>query len=193
MSKAHNSRQEAIAMTHRARTPPQRGVSLAFQVLLGIGLSLGLGAAAKADGGRQMPPNIPAAYTLECASCHTAYPPGMLPARSWERLMGGLDRHYGTDASLDEKTMQEINTWLQAHSGTYKRVVEEPPQDRITRSAWFERKHRQIGAATWKLPSVKSAANCAACHAGADRGHFDDDNLRMPAGLDPRQRRAWND
>lgn len=175
------------------RTPSQRSVSLTFQALLGIGLSLGMGAAAQADGGRQMPLNVPAAYTQECASCHTAYPPGMLPARSWERLMGGLDRHFGTDAALDAQTTRQLNTWLQAHAGTYKRVVEEPLQDRITRSAWFERKHRQVSAATWKLPSVKSAANCAACHAGADRGRFDDDDLRMPAGLDPRQRRAWND
>jgi len=170
-------------------TPFKRDMSVAFQVLLGIGLC----AAAQADGGRQMPINVPTAYTQECTSCHTAYPPGMLPARSWERLMGGLDRHYGTDASLDAKTLQQINIWLQAHAGTYKRVVEEPPQDRITRSAWFERKHREVDAATWKLPSVKSAANCAACHTSADRGRFDDDNLRTPAGLDPRRRRAWND
>ena len=81
--------------------------------------------------------------------------------------------------------MQQINGWLQAHAGTYKRVSEEPPQDRITRSAWFERKHRKIDPAVWKLASVKSAANCAACHTGADRGDFDDDNLKFPAGWTP--------
>jgi mono/diheme cytochrome c family protein len=132
-------------------------------------------------------------YTQECAACHTAYPPGMLPARSWQRIMTGLDQHYGTDASLDAATVHQLNTWLQAHAGTYKRVAEEPPQDRITRSAWFERKHRQIEPATWKLPSVKSAANCAACHTGADRGDYDDDNLQFPAGMSARQRQAWND
>ncbi len=161
--------------------------------LLGALLGLGLAATALADGGRRMPPNVPAAYTQECAACHLAYPPGLLPARSWGRLMGGLERHYGTDASLDAKPLQQINAWLQAHAGSYKRVVEEPPQDRITRSAWFERKHRQVDAAVWILPSVKSAANCAACHTGADNGRYDDDSLRMPAGLEARQRRAWND
>jgi mono/diheme cytochrome c family protein len=45
----------------------------------------------------------------------------------------------------------------------------------------------------WQLPSVKSAANCSACHAGADRGVFDDDALTLPAGLSARQRRAWQD
>ena len=148
---------------------------------------------ALADSGRAMPRAVPPAYTAECASCHTAYPPGMLPARSWQRIMAGLDRHYGTDASLDAATVQQIGSWLQTHAGTYKRVAEEPPQDRITRSAWFVRKHDDIEPAVWKLPSVKSPANCAACHTGADQGQFDDDHLRMPAGLSLRQRWAWFD
>jgi mono/diheme cytochrome c family protein len=107
--------------------------------------------------------------------------------------MSGLDRHYGTDASLDAATLQQLGTWLQAYAGTYKRVAEEPPQDRITRSAWFERKHRKVEPAVWHLPSVKSAANCAACHSGAEQGRFDDDDLRLPAGLSSRQRQAWAD
>ena len=148
---------------------------------------------AHADSGRTMPRNVPSAYTQECAACQTAYPPGLLPAASWNRVMTGLDKHYGTDASLDAATLRQVNQWLQAHAGTYKRVDEEPPQDRITRSAWFERKHRKIETATWKLASVKSAANCAACHTGADQGQFDEHDLRMPAGLDARSRRAWSD
>lgn len=160
-------------------------------LLLCVGLAA-LGTA-QADGGQAMPRAVLPAYTQECASCHTAYPPGMLPAPSWQRIMSGLDQHYGTDASLDAATVKQIGTWLQAHAGTYKRVAEAPPQDRITRSAWFVRKHDEIEPAVWKLPSVKSAANCAACHTGADKGRFDDDHLRMPAGLNLRQRWAWFD
>jgi hypothetical protein len=160
-------------------------------VLLAAGLvTMG---SALADGGRAMPGVVPPSYTQECASCHTAYPPGMLPARSWQRIMAGLDQHYGTDATVDAATVQQIGQWLQTHAGTYKRVAEEPPQDRITRSAWFERKHRGVEPAVWKLPSVKSAANCAACHTGADKGQFDDDHLRVPAGMTLRQRWAWHD
>lgn len=151
------------------------------------------GPAALADSGRAMPAAIPAVYTQECGACHTAYPPGMLPARSWQRIMAGLDRHYGTDASLDAATIEQVGNWLQAHAGTYKRVSQTPPEDRITRSAWFVRKHDDIEPAVWSLPSVKSAANCAACHTGADHGRFDDDSLRMPAGLSARQRAAWHD
>jgi mono/diheme cytochrome c family protein len=148
---------------------------------------------ALADGGRGLPAHMPPAYQQECASCHVAYPPGMLPARSWQRVMNGLDKHFGTDASIDAAMTESISRWLQSHAGADRRVSEEPPQDRITRSAWFARKHRKVEPAVWQLPSVKRAANCAACHTGAERGRFDDDELRAPAGLTPRQRMAWHD
>lgn len=138
-----------------------------------------------ADGGRRMPPSVPAAYTQECAACHTAYAPGLLPAESWRRIVGGLDRHYGSDASLDAATVAQLGAWLQAHASTYKRVREAPPDDRITRSDWFERKHRRVDAAVWRHPSVKSPAQCAACHPGAEHGRFDDDDVKFPAALAP--------
>jgi hypothetical protein len=156
-------------------------------------LSLAAGLPAHADEKPLMPAGVPKAYTQECGACHTAYPPGLLPAPSWQRLMTGLDRHFGTDASLDEATVRQLAAWLQAHAGTYKRVSEAPPQDRITQSAWFQREHRGIDAAVWSHASVKSAANCAACHSGAERGSFSERGLRFPAGLDARSRRAWQD
>ena len=119
-------------------------------------------------------------YKQECAACHMAYPPGMLPASSWSRMMNGLDQHYGTDASLDATMVRQIGTWLEAHAGTYKRVREAPPQDRITQSYWFERKHREVEPAVWKRAAVGSPANCMACHTRADQGDFDDDRVRIP-------------
>ena len=119
-------------------------------------------------------------YKQECAACHMAYPPGMLPASSWSRMMTRLDQHYGTDASLDAAMVRQIGTWLEAHAGTYKRVREAPPQDRITQSSWFERKHREVDPAVWKRAAVGSPANCMACHTRADQGDFDDDRVRIP-------------
>ncbi|RYF42766.1 MAG: cytochrome C [Comamonadaceae bacterium] len=141
--------------------------------------AVGLGRAALADEGKRLVPLLPR-YQQECAACHLAYPPAMLPAASWRRLMNDLPRHYCTDASLDAAAVREIGTWLGSHAGTYKRVREEPPQDRITRSAWFIREHGEVSAATWKLPAVKSAANCAACHQGAEQGNFSERNIRIP-------------
>jgi hypothetical protein len=143
--------------------------------------------------GPVLPRNVLPAYTAECASCHLAYPPGLLPAASWRRIMSGLDHHYGTDASLDAATVQRIGEWLQVHAGTYKRVREQPSEDRITRSEWFVRKHREIAASVWTLASVRSPANCAACHGGAEQGRFGERELRVPEGVPPSQRRAWHD
>jgi mono/diheme cytochrome c family protein len=124
----------------------------------------------------------PSVYKQECAACHVAYPAGLLPAASWKRLMGGLSKHYGTDASLDDASLKEISGWLARNAGTYKRVSEEPPQDRITKSAWFLRKHREgeVPADVWKRASVGSPANCVACHTGAAQGNFNERDIKIP-------------
>lgn len=136
---------------------------------------------AQADSSGPRPPVLPK-YEQECAACHIAYPPGMLPAASWQGLMGRLDQHYGTDASLDAASVQEIGQWLDQHAGTYRRVTEAPPDHRITRSAWFLRKHRadEVPPELWRHPAVKSAANCAACHTQAAQGRFNERDIRLP-------------
>jgi len=148
---------------------------LAFVVLLVSG------SAAHADGDLRGPrvPLLPK-YRLECASCHVAYPPGMLPAESWQRLINNLPRHFGIDASLDAASTKELAAWLTANAGTDKRAREAPPQDRITASAWFTRKHDEVSAAVWRRPAVKSPANCSACHSNADQGDFSEHNVRIP-------------
>lgn len=121
-------------------------------------------------------------YQQECGACHLAYPPGLLPGASWQRLMGTLNQHYGTDASLDAASVREIKDWLQTHAGSYKRVSEIAPKDRITQSAWFLRKHRadEVAPAVWKRASVGSAANCTACHRQAEQGSFSEREIRIP-------------
>jgi nitrate/TMAO reductase-like tetraheme cytochrome c subunit len=125
-------------------------------------------------------PTPPAVYTQECGSCHLAFPPNLLPKASWQRVMNSLDKHYGSDASLDAATQKQIDTWLQTYGGQGKRAREEPPLDRITRSAWFERKHRELSAATFKRASIKSPANCTACHRDAVQGDFEENRVRIP-------------
>jgi Dihaem cytochrome c len=147
-----------------------------------------------ADSGRLMPATVPQIYAQECASCHTAYPPGMLPGQSWQRILSTLEQHYGSDASTDEESRLHVSTWLIANAGTYKRAgSSEPPEDRLTRSAWFQRKHRKIDIGIWSLPSVKSAAQCGACHLNADKGLFSDHDLRIPAGVSTALAKPWRD
>ena len=140
--------------------------------------SLYLNAAQADDHGTETPPTP--LYTQECAACHLAYPAGMLPASSWQRLMATLPKHFGVDASLEPAPLSQLTPWLLAHAGTVRRIAENPPEDRISRSPWFVRKHHDIATDTWKRASIKSAANCIACHRDADRGNYSEDNVRIP-------------
>lgn len=129
---------------------------------------------------RPATPPPPPAYMQECGSCHVAYPARLLPAVTWQRVMGNLERHYGVDASLDAATAQPLAAWLTAWAARGRRASAAPPEDRITRSRWFVREHDEVPPATWLHAAVKSAANCAACHRGAEQGDFDDDDVRIP-------------
>lgn len=121
-----------------------------------------------------------ATFQTECSACHMAYPPGMLPAESWKAMMGSLDKHFDSDASLDAATVAEILPFLEQNAAQSPKVASDKPVLRITETAWFTRKHDEISAATWKRPSIKSASNCMACHTSADKGNFDEDNVRIP-------------
>jgi nitrate/TMAO reductase-like tetraheme cytochrome c subunit len=119
-------------------------------------------------------------HQQECSSCHVAYPPGLLPAASWARIMGNLNKHFGTDASLDDASTREIGNWLKANAGSGRRSGEEPAQDRISKANWFVRQHDEVSSSTWKRASIGSAANCSACHAGAAKGDFNEHAVRIP-------------
>jgi hypothetical protein len=159
---------------------PQRTSFPARLAAAGLCAALGLPFDAMADSDhRRIAPQLPL-YQQECGACHTPYPAGMLPAASWQRLMSNLKRHFGADASLDPAAQKELAVWLGANAGTYKRVSGEPPQDRITLSPWFARKHNAVRASDWKLPAVKTASNCTACHGGAAQGDFSERNVKIP-------------
>lgn len=162
-----------MSALHAPSAPWRRRVLCASIALLAT-------AAAWADGPRasRVPP-LPQ-YTQECASCHLAFPPGLLPAASWRSVMDNLARHYGTDASIEPALTRTLSDWLQAHAGTGKRAREQPPQDRITRAAWFIREHDEVPAATWTLPAVKSPAHCSGCHTQAEQGDFSERHIRIP-------------
>lgn len=155
------------------------------RTFLGAATALGLVAAAAADDlGPGVRTPMPAKYRQECAACHIAYSPALLPVASWQRLLSDLPHHFGTDASLDPATVKELDAWFVANAAGQKGIqrgpVSSPPEDRITRSRWFVREHDDVAPATWKLPAVKSPSNCAACHRQAEQGVFDEHDVRIP-------------
>jgi nitrate/TMAO reductase-like tetraheme cytochrome c subunit len=117
-------------------------------------------------------------YASECGSCHLAYPPHLLSAASWQRVMQSLERHFGTDASIDTRADAEISAYLSANAGNERRFG--VTSMRISETRWFAREHEEVPAGIWKNPTVKSAANCGACHTRADVGDYRERNVRLP-------------
>ncbi len=128
-----------------------------------------------------MPSDAPASYEAECASCHMAYPPGLLSAQSWKNVMSGLSKHFGTDASVDPMVQAEITSWLVKNATTRQKYSETAPDNRITKTTWFIRKHDEVRSDVWKRAGVKSPANCGACHIDAAKGIFSENNIKIPA------------
>jgi len=126
------------------------------------------------------PAVVDAKWASECSACHVAYPARYLPAESWRAIMAGLDKHFGSNASLDAATAKEITAYLEQNASTRKNKVSAKPVLRITESRWFKSEHREVAARHWKNPKVKSRANCGACHTTADRGDFSEDNVKIP-------------
>jgi hypothetical protein len=142
-----------------------------------------------ATAGVAMSPGVPAdtqrdtasnpTWKAECGTCHVAYPPSMLPAGSWRALMSGLDRHFGVDAAVDAGSAAEISAFLKNNAGRNRHGSSKPVL-RITETAWFRHEHDEVDTSVWTSPSVKTASNCTACHAGAEHGDFDEHGVRLP-------------
>jgi len=123
-------------------------------------------------------------YREECGSCHLAYPPQLLDAHSWLHVMNGLDKHFGSDASLDPARRAAIADYLGRNAGGRKTGVtadaKGQPLLRISDTAYFKRKHRELDPATWARASIKSPANCAACHTRAADGDYGERSIVIP-------------
>jgi hypothetical protein len=119
------------------------------------------------------------AWQTECSGCHVAYPPQLLPARSWRALMSDLDNHFGTDASLDPQTAADIGAFLERNAGR-DRTWSAAPVLRITETPWFVREHDEVPPRVWQSAKVASRANCTACHVKADQGSYGEGSLFIP-------------
>lgn len=132
-----------------------------------------------------------ATYREECGSCHMPYPAGLLPARSWQQLMGSLDDHFGDNAELDAQTHKEVSDYLLANSADQadarrsQKIMRSLKSDetplRITDTAYFRREHHDIPDKMVKgNAEVKSFSNCNACHQRAEQGSFSEREIRIP-------------
>jgi hypothetical protein len=130
-------------------------------------------------------------YKEECGSCHMAYPPGLLPANSWRKMMSGLEDHFGDNAEIDADTNQSISEILLANSADqsdYRRsrkfnrsIQSDDPPARISETPYFKQEHDEIPDRMVSGNSkVKSFGYCDACHTKAEQGSFKERDIRIP-------------
>ena len=166
---------------------------LSLSLLVGLGISYGDN---DEHGGRFKPkasvaPVTNANYARECGSCHMAYPPGLLPQRSWDKIMGTLDNHFGDNAELEPALAKEIQQYLTTNSADhadYRRsrainhsLTPEQVPLRISETPYIKRKHREIPARLITgNKEVRSMSNCQACHRSADKGIFNEHSVNIP-------------
>ena len=130
-------------------------------------------------------------YAAECGSCHVAYPAGLLPARSWTRLMSSLDNHFGENAELAPATRTLLLDYLLSgaadRSGDRRSLkimgllAADATPLRITKTPYIAAKHREIPSyMIVGNEKVRSLSNCDACHAQASKGNFSEHQVRIP-------------
>lgn len=132
-------------------------------------------------------------YKEECGSCHFAYQPGLLPGKSWEKLLSpdALSKHFGENAELDKDTLKVIYDYAMSNAADksfHKRSrkiaqatanVEAPI--RITEVRYIKRKHHEIPEKMIKQnKDVKSLSYCDSCHTQAAKGVYDADTVNIP-------------
>lgn len=125
---------------------------------------------------------LPPAYVEECGSCHVAFPGRMLDAASWQAVLGGLDRHFGVDASVDATTLDPIRAWLEDSARRKPTAgADGKPLLRITETRWFVHEHDEMPSRLRPggAEAVKPA-DCAACHQQAATGSYAERDLQMP-------------
>ena len=132
-------------------------------------------------------------YQEECGSCHFAYQPGLLPTKSWEKLLtaDALSKHFGENAELDKGTLQIIYSYAIDHAADKsfhkrsRKIAQSTAQGevpiRITEVSYIKRKHHELPDKMVRgNKDVKSLSNCNACHTQASKGVFDSDTVSIP-------------
>ena len=133
-------------------------------------------------------------YQEECGSCHFAYQPGLLPSRSWLKLMSNneLSSHFEEDIAFEsQKIVKELTSYLienSADNSSYKRSIKinrsikfNKTPLRASKTPYIKRKHYEISEKTLNQEMVGSLSNCTACHNNAENGDYNEDSVTIPS------------
>ena len=128
-------------------------------------------------------------YIEECGACHFTYQPELLPSGSWDKILAGLEDHFGEIIELDLASRKVIDEYLKANAAEHssaKRAVKimrslgsQTPL-RITEIPYIQRKHHEVSPSVFSRDPIGSFSNCLACHTTAEKGIYDDDYVTIP-------------
>ena len=128
-------------------------------------------------------------YIDECGACHFAYQPELLPSGSWDKIFAGLEDHFGETVDLDKESKKTITEYLKTNSAEHSRAkrsvkimrsLGSNTPMRITEIPYIQAKHRKINQDVLQRESIGSLSNCSACHVTAEKGIYEDDDVKIP-------------
>lgn len=127
------------------------------------------------------------AFVNECGSCHTLYPPSLLPKKSWKLIMSDLENHFGDDAAVDREVNENILSFLIKNSAenstmeaswNFINSIGNSDIIALSKTDYWEKRHKDIPKYVFKNEKVKSVANCKACHSDIEKGLIEDENIK---------------
>jgi len=128
-------------------------------------------------------------YENACGSCHFAYHPGLLPSRSWVKIIDEENAHPGGPLSLDEKEKAEVKNYLtqncaeNSQEKRAKKIMESVGSGTpvmISEISYIKHKHHEIDQEVFARKAIGSRGNCIACHKNAESGVYEDDDVVIP-------------
>jgi len=165
------------------------GIAIGLSLLAFVYMLLAPNSLLIADGNQKMDyaKENPAFYK-ECISCHTLYPPFLLPSKSWVSMMDTLQNHFGDDASLDAATTESIKAFLVKNSAETStkdsslRILASLENDKmylaITETPFWKNRHKEIDKAVFKRADIEKPSNCKACHDNIENGLLNNRDIK---------------
>jgi hypothetical protein len=163
----------------KTRRPKSRSRSFIYGIILGLCLALGALLSQMTQPATAQTPTpigtvdpVPAKlelnqtrYLENCATCHIALPPAVLPNQTWQLLLQDPE-HYGVTLPLISRTDKQL---IWAYLSQFSRPLREDEDTpfRLTQSRHFKALHPQV-----KLPRPVTIETCATCHPKANVFNF---------------------
>jgi len=104
-------------------------------------------------------------YLENCASCHIALPPAVMPTQTWQKLLQD-SQHYGAQLPLLVDPPRLL-VWNYLRAFSRPQSTDEDTPYRVKDSRYFKALHPKV-----KLPRPLEISSCVTCHPSAAQYNF---------------------